>query len=155
MVTPLIDRIARAATDEILTTIENGGTGLYWIDDHWNVSCRMCKWIPGTPKQGSYYEADLNYHRSETADPEQIAYRDTDTADEAALYTAIKKLVLENLFTIIELNTQNGTHEKSSIFIRLHNEQKRKNAEICVSCGEIIPEGRMICPTCEKRYEKR
>lgn len=23
----------------------------------------------------------------------------------------------------------------------------------CVSCGEIIPEGRMVCPNCEKIYE--
>ena len=25
------------------------------------------------------------------------------------------------------------------------------NAEHCVYCGDVIPEGRMICPTCEKR----
>lgn len=36
----LIDRIATAATDEILTTIKNGGAGLYWIYDRWNISCR-------------------------------------------------------------------------------------------------------------------
>ena len=27
-------------------------------------------------------------------------------------------------------------------------------AERCVSCGEIIPEGRRICPNCEKRRAK-
>lgn len=24
----------------------------------------------------------------------------------------------------------------------------------CVCCGEIVPEGRMVCPVCEKRAEK-
>ena len=36
----LIDRIATAVTDEILTAIKNGGAGLYWIYDHWNIPCR-------------------------------------------------------------------------------------------------------------------
>ena len=26
--------------------------------------------------------------------------------------------------------------------------------ERCLYCGEIIPEGRMICPTCEHKYLK-
>lgn len=25
------------------------------------------------------------------------------------------------------------------------------NVERCVCCGAIIPEGRMVCPTCERR----
>lgn len=25
----------------------------------------------------------------------------------------------------------------------------------CVCCGEIIPEGRMVCPNCENREETR
>ena len=29
-------------------------------------------------------------------------------------------------------------------------EQAGKNAEHCVCCGEIIPEGRQVCPICEK-----
>lgn len=24
----------------------------------------------------------------------------------------------------------------------------------CVCCGELVPEGRMVCPACEKRAEK-
>lgn len=24
----------------------------------------------------------------------------------------------------------------------------------CICCGEIVPEGRMVCPACEKRAEK-
>ncbi len=27
-------------------------------------------------------------------------------------------------------------------------------ADTCVCCGEIIPEGRMICPICEKAVEE-
>ena len=34
----------------------------------------------------------------------------------------------------------------------LSGEQNAKNEDICVSCGEIIPEGRMVCPNCEMRY---
>lgn len=26
--------------------------------------------------------------------------------------------------------------------------------ETCVICGEPIPEGRMVCPKCEKKYEE-
>lgn len=27
------------------------------------------------------------------------------------------------------------------------------NEEICICCGEPIPEGRMVCPKCEKEVE--
>lgn len=27
------------------------------------------------------------------------------------------------------------------------------NVDLCVCCGEYIPEGRMVCPQCEKRYQ--
>ena len=33
-------------------------------------------------------------------------------------------------------------------------EQAGKNAEHCVCCGEIIPEGRQVCPTCENGRSK-
>ena len=26
--------------------------------------------------------------------------------------------------------------------------------DICVGCGEYVPEGRMVCHTCEKKYEE-
>jgi hypothetical protein len=29
------------------------------------------------------------------------------------------------------------------------------NAEKCIHCGVIIPEGRLICPQCESEVEKR
>lgn len=25
----------------------------------------------------------------------------------------------------------------------------------CICCGEIVPEGRMVCPNCEKKTEKK
>lgn len=28
------------------------------------------------------------------------------------------------------------------------------DADRCISCGEIIPEGRLVCPACQKRTEK-
>ena len=28
------------------------------------------------------------------------------------------------------------------------------DAERCICCGEIIPEGRMVCPKCEKESEE-
>lgn len=27
--------------------------------------------------------------------------------------------------------------------------------DTCVCCGEYVPESRMICPTCEKKYEEK
>lgn len=29
------------------------------------------------------------------------------------------------------------------------------SGDICVCCGEIVPEGRMVCPTCEVKYGAR
>lgn len=29
------------------------------------------------------------------------------------------------------------------------------NAETCVVCGNVIPEGRQVCPTCERRTIKK
>lgn len=26
------------------------------------------------------------------------------------------------------------------------------NAETCVACGEVIPEGRQVCPNCERKF---
>lgn len=34
-------------------------------------------------------------------------------------------------------------------------EQAGKNAEHCVFCGAIIPEGIMVCPVCEGKYHKK
>lgn len=33
-------------------------------------------------------------------------------------------------------------------------EQAGKNAERCVCCGAVIPEGRQVCPDCEKMEQK-
>ena len=30
-------------------------------------------------------------------------------------------------------------------------ESQKENADRCVSCGEIIPEGRWVCPNCERK----
>ena len=27
-------------------------------------------------------------------------------------------------------------------------------ANVCISCGRLIPEGRMVCPLCEKNFLK-
>lgn len=35
---------------------------------------------------------------------------------------------------------------------RLRQEKRKlKNTETCVVCGEVIPEGRQVCPNCERR----
>ena len=31
--------------------------------------------------------------------------------------------------------------------------QNSLNQDTCVCCGEVVPEGRMVCPNCEKRGE--
>ena len=35
-----------------------------------------------------------------------------------------------------------------------YTEGAEENAERCISCGEIIPEGRQVCPKCEKTTPK-
>ena len=35
------------------------------------------------------------------------------------------------------------------------NESRKENADRCVFCGEIIPEGRQVCPTCEKKVKEK
>lgn len=29
------------------------------------------------------------------------------------------------------------------------------DADRCVCCGEIVPEGRQVCPQCERKNERR
>lgn len=39
-----------------------------------------------------------------------------------------------------------------SVFCYAPSEESRsENADRCVSCGEIIPEGRWVCPNCERK----
>jgi len=33
------------------------------------------------------------------------------------------------------------------------DELPKENAEHCIVCGDIIPEGRQVCPKCEKGYD--
>ena len=39
-----------------------------------------------------------------------------------------------------------------SVFCYMPSEEsKSEKADRCVSCGEIIPEGRWVCPNCERK----
>lgn len=35
------------------------------------------------------------------------------------------------------------------------NESRKENADRCISCGEIVPEGRWVCPTCERKAKEK
>ena len=35
-------------------------------------------------------------------------------------------------------------------YCHLGRRKRGENAEHCVSCGDVIPEGRQVCPACEK-----
>ena len=34
-------------------------------------------------------------------------------------------------------------------------ESRKENADRCISCGEIIPEGRWVCPNCERKAKEK
>ena len=34
-------------------------------------------------------------------------------------------------------------------------ESQKENDDRCVSCGEIIPEGRWVCPNCERKAKEK
>ena len=43
-----------------------------------------------------------------------------------------------------------------SVFCHAPGEESRKeNADRCISCGEIIPEGRWVCPNCERKAKEK
>lgn len=43
-----------------------------------------------------------------------------------------------------------------SLFCYAPSEESRKeNDDRCVSCGEIIPEGRWVCPNCERKAKEK
>lgn len=43
-----------------------------------------------------------------------------------------------------------------SVFCYAPSEGSQKeNADRCVSCGEIIPEGRWVCPNCERKAKEK
>lgn len=48
----------------------------------------------------------------------------------------------------------NKVREKRERILKATKEQGGENAESCVSCNEIIPEGRQVCPNCEKTTSK-
>ena len=43
--------------------------------------------------------------------------------------------------------------EAEDIIVSILNEQNVANENRCVCCGEIIPEGRQVCPQCEKEMK--
>lgn len=45
-------------------------------------------------------------------------------------------------------NAVNGTLKHYGEMVNIIENSK---AEHCICCGEVIPEGRMICPTCESK----
>ena len=43
-----------------------------------------------------------------------------------------------------------------SVFCYMPSEGSRsENVDRCVSCGEIIPEGRWVCPNCERKVKEK
>lgn len=34
-------------------------------------------------------------------------------------------------------------------------ESRRENVDRCICCGEIIPEGNWVCPTCERKAKEK
>lgn len=49
-------------------------------------------------------------------------------------------------------NAVNGTFKHYGEMVNIIDNSK---AEHCVCCGEIIPEGRLVCPTCESKAVRR
>ena len=41
------------------------------------------------------------------------------------------------------------------IFYSVFCHAPSENADRCVSCGEIIPEGRWVCPNCERKAKEK
>ena len=35
------------------------------------------------------------------------------------------------------------------------NESRKENIDRCVCCGEIVPEGRWVCPNCERKVKEK
>ena len=40
---------------------------------------------------------------------------------------------------------------KADIFLKTYEKEIESNADRCVCCGAIIPEGQMVCPNCEQK----
>jgi RNA polymerase-binding transcription factor DksA len=43
--------------------------------------------------------------------------------------------------------------EEAGYCARIIDKEQEMNQETCVSCGEVIPEGRQVCPNCERGKE--
>ena len=65
---------------------------------------------------------------------------------------AKKKLSIGQVLHIEEIyNRVNGTAKHYGEIVRIIENTK---ADRCVCCGDIIPEGRMVCPICESGVAK-
>lgn len=71
-----------------------------------------------------------------------------------------KSEVAREIFEEIEkIATAEGAYDYVSIqeiaeLEKKYTEQAVENAERCIICGEVIPEGRQACPKCEKTTPK-
>lgn len=76
-----------------------------------------------------------------------------------ALANAKSEVAREIFEEIEKIATAEGAYDYVSIqeiaeLKKKYTEQAVENAERCVICGEVIPEGRQACPKCEKTTPK-
>ena len=91
-------------------------------------------------------------------DATEIAYKNGYNKGARDVLEEIERIILDNTYPDF-----NSKHKPVNVwkattgydaFYKLKKKyigQAVDNAERCVSCGEIIPEGRQVCPTCEKQ----
>lgn len=76
------------------------------------------------------------------------AYEDTGlTPDQIIAMTGFKAFLANVTLTDAEMEELRQMLLQHTGTIMVCGEDK---ADICVCCGEIVPEGRQVCPTCEK-----
>ena len=46
-----------------------------------------------------------------------------------------------------------STTESNTLYLLIIRGDGMENVDLCVCCGDIVPEGMMVCPDCLKKYE--
>ena len=83
-------------------------------------------------------------------------------SSKAGKIASIFKVVIASLIPVINLGLLwalvfNSSSLEDEVIEYIYGQCKKEphiGSETCVSCGEDIPEGRQVCPGCEKRADK-
>lgn len=112
--------------------------------------CKECGKTFRTPNNGRLCPSCKEVHRKETQKKEAEKYRGArfikDDSPQEAEISLSEALRLVRIYNAIHRDKYRSYGEVTHII-------ENTKIDCCVCCGEVVPEGRMVCPKCEAKAE--